>query len=285
MNTAATTTEFQEPPAGLRFRRRIGSKEAAAELWQARGLLRTLVERDLRVRYKRTFLGVGWALISPVMFTIVFTFFFQRAAHISTDGVPYALFTYVAIVPWNFFSQTVTSGSGSLLANISLMNKVYCPREVFPLAAAFTAAFDTLVAGLVLIILFVGYGFAPGVASVWLPVILLVEVVFTIGLSLFAAATIIYLRDLRYVVPLGVQLGMFVSPVMYSITAIRANLRPLYAVLNPMAPVLDDVRRTVLHNQAPQWGLLGLAALASMVWLILGYTIFKRLETGFADVA
>lgn len=285
MSLTAATSELQGPPAALRFKRRIGPAEAVSELWQARTLVRSLVERDLRVRYKRTFLGVGWAVISPVLFMVVFTFVFQNAAHISTGGVPYALFSYIALVPWNFFAQGVSSGSGSLLANMSLLNKVYCPREVFPIASVVTAAFDTVVAAVVLVVLFFAYQYPPGVQTVWLPVLVLVEIGFTLGLTLFAAATIVYLRDLRYVVPLGVQLGMFVTPVVYGITAIPAGFRPYYALLDPMAPVLDNIRRTVLHNLSPQLGLLGLAALASGVWLVFGYAIFKRLETGFADIA
>lgn len=283
--SGAPTIGLDEPPAGLRYRRRLSPGAAMAELWQARGLIRTLVERDLRVRYKRTFLGIGWALVSPVMFMVVFTFFFEKAAHIATGGVPYALFSYVALVPWNFFAQGVSSGSGSLLSNMALMNKVYCPREVFPIASLLTAAFDTLVSAVILGVLFLAYGYAPGAASGWLPVILIVEIMFTLGMSLFAAGTIIYLRDLRYLVPLGVQLGMFVSPVVYGITVIPKGLRPLYALLDPMGPVLDSIRRTSLHNLPPEWGLLGLAAISSTAWVVLGYWLFKRLETGFADIA
>lgn len=255
------------------------------ELWNARGLVRTLVERDIRVRYKRTFLGVAWAIVNPVLFMVVFTFFFQRSAHISTGGVPYALFSYIALVPWSFFSEALTLGSASLLGNLSLLNKVYCPREVFPVASLFTSAFDTLMSVVVLVVLFGAYGFAPGAESVWVPVLILIEVAFTLGLALFLSSALIYLRDLRYAVPLVVQLGMFVSPVAYSITSIPAAVRPVYDVLDPMGPILDSFRRTVLHNLTPQWGALGLAAAAAAAWLLGGYILFKRLETGFADMA
>lgn len=285
MATTALVDELSEPPPSLRFRRRLSPGAAMSELWQARGLLRTLVERDLRVRYKRTFLGVGWAIVSPVLFMVVFTFFFQKSAHIDTKGVPYALFSYIALVPWSFFSEATTLGSASLLSNLSLLNKVYCPREVFPIAAVLTAAFDTLVSVVVLVGLFLAYSYPPGAASAWVPLLVLIEVAFAIGLTLLSCSTLIYLRDLRYVVPLIVQLGMFVSPVAYSITSIPSSLRPYYDVLNPMGPVLDSFRRTVLHNLAPDWAALGLAGASSGVWLILGYTVFKRLETGFADFA
>lgn len=282
---SAPTFELQEPPAGLRFKRELRFGQAISELWQARGLVRTLTERDLRVRYKRTFLGVGWALIGPVIFMLVFTLFFQKAGHFATGNVPYALFSYLALVPWNFFSETITVGSTSLLTNLSLLNKVYCPREVFPIAAALTAAFDTLVSAGVLLILFPVYSYSPSVTSLWTPLLVLIEVAFTMGMVFFASSALVYLRDLRYVVPLVVQIGMFVSPVAYSISFIPSDLRPVYAVLDPLGPVLDGFRRTVLHSQPPAWGSLGLAALSSVAWLVGGYTTFKRLETGFADIA
>ncbi len=281
----ATTAEVAGPPAGLRYRRRLGPRQALTELWQSRGLTRTLVERDLRVRYKRTLLGFGWAVMSPLVFMLAFTLFFQRAAHFATDGVPYALFSYLALVPWTFFASTVTTGSTSLLSNLPLLNKVYCPREVFPIAAALTAAFDAVVSAAVLVVLFAVYAYTPAVQSVWVPVLVLVEWAFALGVTLLSASTLIYLRDLRYVIPMVVQIGMFATPVAYGMNVIPSGFRPAYALLNPMGPVIDGFRRTVLHGMNPDFGLLGLAAVASLAWLVGGYALFKRLETGFADIA
>ena len=280
-----TTAELAGPPASLRYRRRLGPRQALTELWQARGLIRTLVERDLRVRYKRTVLGFGWAVMGPVVFMLAFTLFFQRAAHFATGGVPYALFSYLALVPWTFFATTVSTGSSSLLSNLSLLNKVYCPREVFPIAAALTAAFDAVVSTAVLLVLFAAYTYAPAVETLWVPLLVAVMSAFALGVALFSASTLIYLRDLRYVIPMVVQIGMFASPVAYGISVIPAGFRPVYALIDPMGPVIEDFRRTVLHGLNPDWGLLGLAALASVAWLVGGYALFKRLETGFADLA
>jgi ABC-2 type transport system permease protein/lipopolysaccharide transport system permease protein len=256
-----------------------------AELWRSRELVRTLVERDLRVRYKRTVLGFGWAVLTPVVFMLVFTLFFQRAGHFATGGVPYALFVYTVLVPWTFFAQSLTLGSASIIGNLSLLNKVYCPREVFPIAAMLTAAFDTAIATLVLLVLFPIYDYPPSVATVWVPLLIAVEVAFTLGFTLFVASVLIYLRDLRYIVPIAIQILLFASPVVYALTVIPAGLRPAYAVINPLGPVLDGFRRTVLHGLAPEWGLFCLATLAAVIWLIGGYYTFKRLETGFADIA
>src|SRR6185437_6457636 len=128
------TVPEEGPPPGIRYRRHLGYRHALGELWQSRELTRTLLERDLRIRYKQTVLGFGWSIIGPVAFMIVFSVFFQRAGHFNTGGAPYPLFSYIALVPWTFFSEALTLGSLSLISNVSLMNKIYCPREVFPLA-------------------------------------------------------------------------------------------------------------------------------------------------------
>jgi ABC-2 type transport system permease protein/lipopolysaccharide transport system permease protein len=274
-----------QPPAGSRYRRPFRLRPALAELWRSRNLVRTLVERDLRVRYKRTVLGFGWAVLTPVVFMVVFTVFFQRAGHFATGGVPYALFVYTVLVPWTFFAQSATLGSVSVIGNLPLLNKVYCPREVFPIAAMFTAAFDTVIATVILLLLFPIYQYPPSVASAWVPLLIAVEVAFTLGFILFISSVLIYLRDLRYIVPILIQVLLFASPVVYALNVIPAGLRPAYAVVDPLGPVLDGFRRSILHGLPPEWGLFGLAAAASVAWLATGYYIFKRLEIGFADIA
>lgn len=273
------------PPPGIRFRRHLSYRQALRELWHSRELIRTLFERDLRVRYKQTVLGFGWSVIGPVTFMIVFSVFFQRAGHFNTAGAPYPLFSYIALVPWTFFSAALTLGSVSLISNVSLMNKIYCPREVFPLANIAASGFDALVSTTVLLLLFAIYRYPPALTSLWVPLLIVVLVAFTLGVTLFSAAVLIYLRDVRYVVPLGVQLGLFVTPVAYSLTVIPVKLQPLYALLNPVGPIIQDFRRTVLYGLSPEWSLFGLAAAASLAWLLGGYAVFKRLETGFADIA
>lgn len=281
----ATRVPLEPPPSARYFKRHLGLVQALSELWRSRELVRTLVERDLRVRYKQTILGFGWAVLGPVVFMLAFTIFFQRAAHFATGGVPYALFSYIALVPWNFFSEAVSLGGNSLLMNVTLMNKVYCPREVFPIAATAAAAFDTLMSTAVLVVIFVFYGRVPALAALWAPLLILVEVCFTLGVVFFASAVLVYLRDVRYVLPIAVQVGMFATPVAYGLTVIPKAVRPEYAVLDPLGPVLDGLRRTVLHGMNPDWQLLGLAAIASVTWIVGGYALFKKLETGFADIA
>ncbi|MGI8684994.1 MAG: ABC transporter permease [Acidimicrobiales bacterium] len=273
------------PPPELRFRRRVGLRQALRDLWRARELIRSLTERQLRARYKQAALGLAWAVITPLVYMVVFTLFFSRVADVDTGGAPYALFSYIALLPWTFFSTGVSQGALSLVSNMSLLNKVSCPREVFPLSSVAGAGIDTAIATLVLGVLFVVYGYAPRATSYWVPVLVLIGLVFTTAVSLVMAVLTVYLRDLRHVLPIFLQVGLFATPVAYGIEVVPADLRGLYSALNPIAPVIDGLRRSVLEGQAPRPGLVLIGAVSAVVQLVLGYRLFKRLETGIADVA
>ena len=247
----------------------------------------TLAERDLRVRYKQAVLGVAWAVISPVAFMIAFTVVFTKFTHVATHGAPYALFSYMGLLPWTFFSAAVSTGGLSLVANVALLNKLYCPREVFPLASVADAAVDLIIATLVLIVLFPITGFTPHGQMYYIPILLVIMVMFTIGITFAFAAIVVFMRDLRLVLPLFLQLGLFVTPVVYSATSIAktSTLLIIYSIINPLVPVIDDLRRTVLYGQAPDWVPLLVGAGSAMLFLFAGFMIFKKLETRMADVA
>ncbi len=274
-----------EPDPATIFKRKVSLLHSIREVWAHRELVRSLVERDLRSRYKQAFLGFAWTILTPVTLMLVFTIFFKRVANIDTGDVPYALFSYIGLLPWGFFSTSISTGGMSLITNGSLLNKVYCPREVFPIAGMFSALADTLFSSSALILLFAVQTFAPKATSYWVPLLLLVQLVFMLGMVLLFSSVVVYLRDLRHLLPIILQLGLFATPVAYPITEIPESWRGVYAALNPMAPVIDGYRRAVLYGQAPQWGLLGLGAITSVVMVIIGYRVFKRLETGIADVA
>jgi ABC-type polysaccharide/polyol phosphate export permease len=274
-----------EPPPELLFRLRVNLLAAVREVWRARGLVRTLAERDFRVRYKQAFLGLAWTVLTPFALMVVFTLFFQRLAKVDTGGAPYALFAYLGLLPWTFFSTSVSQGGQSLVANSQLVNKVYCPREVFPLASVVVAAVDTAIATVMLGLLFVVTGFMPKATTAWVPVLLAVQVAFTCGVTLITASAIVFLRDLRHVLPIALQLGLFATPVAYGMSVVDPSLRVLYSALNPLAPVIDGYRRTVLLGLPPDWHLLAPGAVTAVVVLALGYVMFKRLEPGFADYA
>jgi ABC-type polysaccharide/polyol phosphate export permease len=273
------------PPAELRFRRPIRPIAALRELWHARDLVRALVERQLRSRYKQALLGFAWALIPSVTMMLVLTFFVRRVVTIDTGGVPYPLFSYVALLAWGFFASAFSGASGSLLSNIALLNKVYCPREVFPVSTTITAGVDTVIGLSVLALLFGLHTFVPKATVVWVPVVLIVLVAFTLGTSLIMSSLVVYLRDLRHVLPMITQLGLVATPIAYGMETIDEDFRLLYSAINPLGPVIDGLRRTVLLGQQPAWDLLAAGAVTSFLLLAIGFILFKKLETGFTDVA
>jgi ABC-2 type transport system permease protein/lipopolysaccharide transport system permease protein len=275
-----------EPPPEILFRRKLHPIGLLRELWAARELVGTLTERNLRSRYKQTFLGFAWSLITPVALMVVFTIFLRRLAKIDTSGVPYPIFSYVGLLPWSFFSGAVTASSTVILTNNSLLNKIYCPREVFPISTITSAAVDTLCAMCALFVLFAVRGFAPTAGVVWVPVLTVVLVLFTLGVCLVLSALTVYLRDLRHGVGIIIQLGLFATPVAYSLrTIVPEKWQPLYAALNPLGPIVQGYRDTVLLGFHPNFHLLAIATASSIAWVVVGYTVFKRLEPGFSDVA
>jgi ABC-2 type transport system permease protein/lipopolysaccharide transport system permease protein len=279
--TAGTTAAAGVP----RYRRDVRLRSALAELWGARELLRSLSEIHLRARYKQTVLGFAWTLITPLALMLVFTVFFQRVGRVDTHGAPYPLYSYLGLLPWTFFSSSVNQGGQSLLLNVPLLNKLYCPREIFPLSAVVVAVIDMLTASIALGVLFVVTGYGPRATSVWLPVLLAVQLAFTVGVTLIVSAVIVYVRDLRHALTIILQLGLFATPVAYGLDAIPASALRVYTMVNPLAPVIDGLRRTVLYGRAPDLSLLAGGAATSAVVLVGGLMLFKRLETGFADAA
>lgn len=278
------------PRPEIWFRRRIGLGTALRELWQFRELVLTLTERDLRARYKQAVLGFAWAVVTPLMLMAVFALLFTKfkVAKIDAEGIPYALFAYLGLIPWTFFSTSVGAGGMSLVANLSIVNKVYCPREVFPISAILVAAIDTVISVFVLGIIFAVTGYAPKAAGIYYAApLLLVLLVFTLGVTFAASSLLVYLRDLRHALPLILQLGLFATPVAYGMKVIAASsqAQAIYSALNPLAAVIDGFRRTILFGQQPAWGPLAAAAATSSLLLVGSYVLFKRLETGIADVA
>jgi ABC-type polysaccharide/polyol phosphate export permease len=285
----ASAAAVGEPRPEIWFRRRVRLIPALRELWAFRELVVTLAERDLRVRYKQAALGVAWAVFTPVVTMIAFTVVFSKITHINTHapGVPYALFSYMGLLPWTFFSAALTAGGMSLVGNTPLLNKLYCPREVFPIAAIIDAMFDAAIACLVLVLLFPIEGFAPHIEFLYVPLLMIPLFAFTLGLTFAVSVIVVYMRDLRLILPLAVQIGLFVTPVIYSPETLFKS-KPLligYSIVNPLVPVIDGLRRTILHGLAPNWLSLAAGTASSMVVLVGGFIVFKRMETGIADVA
>jgi len=277
----------QGPRPEIFFRRKTSLVGSVGELWTFRELVVTLAERDLRVRYKQAVLGVAWALIAPLAMMIAFTLIFTKFTTTNTHGAPYALFSYLGLLPWTFFSSAILVGGLSLVNNVPLLNKLYCPREVFPLAAIADALADLIVASLVLLVLFPILGFAPKATSFYVPLLIVVMFIFTIAVTVAVSAVVVFMRDLRLVLPLVIQLGLFVTPVVYGVdTVVHSTLGlVVYSIVNPLVPVIDGLRRTILYGLPPDWLSLGAGTASSLVMLIFGFLLFKRLETGIADIA
>lgn len=268
-----------------RFHRELGPVQVLRDLWRARALVATLAERDLRVRYKQAILGFAWALITPLGLLVAFVIVFHHAAHVATQGMPYALFAYLGLLPWTFFSSSLNMGGNSLLADKGLLNKCYFPREVFPLAQVVVAATDLLMACIPLAVIFATNSTVPGRWGLFAPVLVVLLAVFATGAALITASVIVYLRDVRLALPLVLQLGLFVTPVGYGLPVVPHAFRLVYCFVNPIAPVIDGLRRTLVLNQSPVWTQFGVGAASAVLVLLAGWALFKRLETGFADVA
>ena len=273
------------PDPALRFHRPMQVGKFLAETWRTRSIVRALTERELRARYKQAALGAGWAFIGPIGYVLVFTLFFNKIAQVETDGVPYVLYSYVGLIPWTFFSSSLITGAQAPLANISLVNKINCPREIFTLSATATAAIDTGVTSLALPILFVATGTTPRAASVWIPVILVVQLAFGLGLALLLGAILVYIRDVRHILPILTQVLLFATPVAYGIDRIPPSWRTSYAFLNPMGPIIDSYRRAMLYGLPPDWSLFGISAGVSLglLWLATWSSNASKLGLPMSD--
>lgn len=253
------------------------------QLLTHRELLFNWVLREIKVRYKQSLLGAAWAILQPLSMTVIFTVVFTLFVRIDTEGIPYPIFSYCALLPWTFFANALSFATPSLVNNMNLVTKIYFPREIFPLASIIAGLFDFLVASVIFLAMMIYYGVSPGPMFLLLPLVFFVQLSLTGGIALFASAINVFYRDIRFVILLGLQLWMYASPVIYPVSAVPEKLLPFY-MLNPMAPIIDSYRRIILQGRMPDWHYLGLAALFSIFLLLAGYSYFKRVEMEFADV-
>lgn len=254
-----------------------------AELWHYRELLFFLTWRDIKVRYKQTVLGAAWAIIQPLFSMIVFTVFFGRLAKVPSDGIPYPLFAYTALLPWQLFAYGLTESSNSIVANERLITKVYFPRIIVPLASVFAGLVDFAIAFTVLIGMMVWYGVKPTAAVLTLPLFVVLAVATAFGVGLWLSALNVQYRDVRYTLTFIVQFWLLASPVAYSSTLVPAHWRPWYG-LNPMAGVIEGFRWALL-GKAPAPGImLGVSVMVVALVLVGGLYYYRRMEKTFADV-
>jgi len=253
------------------------------EVFAYRELLFFLVWRDLKVRYKQTILGVAWAVLQPLMTMLVFALFFGRLARVPSDGVPYSLFAYTALVPWTFFATGLTMASNSLVGSANLITKVYFPRLTIPLATVLAGLVDFALAFPLLFGLMWWYGVTPTIQVIWLPLFVALAFATALGVGLWLSALNVEFRDVRHVVPFLTQLWMFATPIAYPSSLLPEKWRTLYA-LNPMVGVVEGFRWALLGTSTRPGPMIFVSAIAATALLVGGAFFFRRMERTFADV-
>jgi len=257
--------------------------ESLTELARYRHLLKSWSIREIKIRYKQSLLGGLWAVLQPLSVAIIFSVIFKFFINVPTDGVPHLIFYYAALFPWTFFSNSVTTGSNSIVTNMHLVTKIYFPREIMPFAGITAALFDFGIAGLIYVGLAIYYQLPVGTSLALLPVLVLIQLLFTGGVVLILAALNVFYRDIRFVVPLGLQLYMYVTPLIYPLSVVPKRFLPLY-MLNPMAGLLDAYRTILIQGGWPAPFYLGTAFLISLALFGLAYFFFGKAARSFADL-
>ena len=254
------------------------------DLWEYRELLYFLVWRDIKVRYKQTALGATWAIIQPFFTMVVFSIFFGHLAKVPSDGIPYPLFSFAALVPWTFFANGLSQSSNSLVGSGTLITKVYFPRLIIPLAAVFSGIVDFVLAFVVLLGMMVYYGLFPTTMNVlWLPLFLLLALTTSLGVGLWLSALNVEYRDVRYIVPFITQFWMLATPIGYPSSLLQQPWRTLYG-LNPMVGVAEGFRWALLGTNTAPGPIIAVSSAAAILILVTGAFYFRRMEKTFADI-
>lgn len=254
-----------------------------AELWGYRELLQFMIWRDIKVRYKQTVLGAVWAILQPLMTMIVFSLFFGRLAKVPSDGIPYPVFAFAALVPWTFFSTGLGQAANSLVGSANLIKKVYFPRLSIPIATVLAGIVDLGLSFLVLIVMMAYYGIAPTINVVWLPLFILLALITALGVGLWLSALNVQFRDVRYVVPFLMQFWLFATPIAYSSSLLHDPWRTIYG-LNPMVGVVEGFRWALLGSPISPGPQLIASSVAAVTILVTGAYYFRWMEKTFADI-
>ncbi len=266
-----------KPTSGWKF---INVKEIV----RYKDLLYFLVVRGIKAKYAQSVLGIGWAIVQPLVSTLIFTIVFGNLARISSEGVPYFIFSLTALVPWTYFSNTLTESANSLISNSNLITKVYFPRMVLPLSAAFAKLLDFSITFLLLIIILIVYGFGISWLIITLPILILILLLTSLGLGMWLAAMAVQYRDVKHALTFAVQLLMYLAPVVYPTSNVPERFQFWYS-LNPMVGVIEGFRAVFLPHQPMPWNFIGTGAIVAVLIFISGAFYFRKMEKNFADVA
>lgn len=277
-------TPAAEPPVTI-IKPTLGwARLRLGELWEFRELVFFFIWRDVKVRYKQTVLGAGWALIQPLFTMAIFSIIFGRLAGIPSDGLPYPLFALAGLVPWLFFMNGLTHGANSLVENEKLIKKVFFPRLIVPVASVLAGLVDFAIAAGLLLLAMIYYQVAPSIDLVFVPLFILLAVVAAMGVALWLSALNVQYRDVRYVVPFLGQIWMFATPIAYPSSLLDESWQLLYAV-NPMVGVVEGFRWALLGAGDAPWEVVSISAAVAVICLVSGAFFFRRVERSFADIA
>jgi homopolymeric O-antigen transport system permease protein len=255
-----------------------------ASVWLYRELLYFLVWRDLKVRYKQTLIGGGWVIIQPFMTMVIFTLIFHNVAKIPSDGLPYPIFSFAALLPWNLFSNSLTRGGDSVVGNVNLVTKIYFPRLILPLSGVLSPLADFAISFVILLGMMLWYSIAPTFGILLLPIFILLAIFTALAVSLWLAALNVRYRDVRYAIPFLIQIWMFASPVAYPVSVVPEKWRWLYS-LNPMAGVIEGFRWAFSGQHSPDVHVIAISSSVVVALLAAGIVYFKQMERTFADEA
>jgi lipopolysaccharide transport system permease protein len=259
------------------------NRQYRKDLLAYRELFLLLAWRDVLVRYKQTVIGIAWSVLRPLLIMVVFTIVFGRLAKMPSGGVPYQILVYAALLPWQFFSNTVSEGGNSLVNNASMISKVYFPRIIVPTTAMIVSLIDFLISSIILSALMAWYQFVPTWRVVFLPLFLALAAIVALGITYLISALNVKYRDFRHVLPFIIQFGLYISPVGFSSSVVPENWRLIYSV-NPMVGVIDGFRWAIIGNTTMFWPGLVLSVVLAVLLLAVGFASFRRMEREFADV-
>lgn len=254
------------------------------EIWRFRELFYILTWRDLKIRYKQTLIGASWAIIQPFISMVVFTLFFNKVAGIKVNDIPYPIFSFTGLLFWGYFSGALTKVSSSLIANQGIVTKVYFPRIMLPISGTLLGLVDFFFAGVIFVGLFAYYGIVPGLSGILLIVpMLLLSLFAALGLGCIFAALMVRYRDVGAGVPFLIQIGLFITPIIYPVSTVPEKYQWLLS-LNPMATVVTTMRAGLLHQGTINWAAIGISSVVALVLLVVGVLVFGKAEREFADI-
>lgn len=252
-------------------------------LYEYRELLVTWTVREIRARYRQSVLGFGWALIQPLVQIVVISIIFGRFVRIDTGDIPYPVFAYVAILPWSFFSGAVAASVPSIVNYMDLVTKIYFPREFLPLSAILSRLVDFAIATIIYVGLILVYNIPIYTTILWVPLLLIIQIILTAGIGMLGSAVSVFLRDISFAVPTAMQVWMYLTPVIYPIDLVPEQLRWLY-MLNPMVGIINSYRRVVLDGLPPNFLELSISVVFALFLFVFSYFYFKRVEMAMSDI-